>query len=143
MHPTQMNPELKTISAMLSEIGELQNLILYYENRILHKRMAIQEIFASAELREEKPAPMVPENHTMRHMILTAVRDLVPPFNSGHIKKACLTLFPEYHHKILTNIYTTIKYLTRRGELLTVPGGFAVPTTKNTKKISTNFSSML
>ena len=71
-----MNPELKTISAMLSEIGELQNLILYYENRILHKRMAIQEIFSSAELREEKPAPMVdtwPENHIMRHMILTAL----------------------------------------------------------------------
>ena len=142
-----MSAALHTVSGLLSEINELQNMVLYYENRILRKRIAISEIFAGSECREDElvegvpscapsGAPEAPSDDfpirnfkfrsgpSMPQMITSILPEMNgAPFDSGDLKKACLEKYPEMGLKIHANIYNCTRLLVARGTLVRVPGG--------------------
>ena len=54
--PVLLNPVVScatTISQIMSDIAAMRNMVLYYENRILRKEIAIQEILSGKECRED------------------------------------------------------------------------------------------
>lgn len=128
---------LHTISELQSEINAMQNLVLYYEGRILKKRIAVLELFTSADCstdlvpvnqKTKVEAPL--KQRTKFALTMTQMIEGVFGGMSGNvfglpeIKKACLARYPMEAKRIKTQMYTACSTLIERGIIVRVPGGF-------------------
>lgn len=59
--PKPDNIDAATLSNLVSDIQAMRNMVLYFENRILRKEIAIQEILTSKECREDISCPPPPQ----------------------------------------------------------------------------------
>lgn len=87
-----------TISQLLADIGELDNLILYYENRKLRKQLAIEEIVHSQQCQSENP--VIAKLNESQLLILRRLSSSVPMdaiATEMNLSRKCV----EYHrHKL-------------------------------------------
>lgn len=110
----------ETISMLLADIRGLQDTILYCENRILRKQIAIEEIIQNRPIKVELPpaekakptdAAIVP-NPKPRSRLCTEILAVFneDPLTTGHVQK----LFPEDDAK---KVNSALKYLSNTGRL--------------------------
>jgi len=132
-----------SISCLLDDINVLQNMVLYYENRILRKRVAIEELLQSRQCRAENVAtapagpvtsPVPPLEHypnepvpSVRAMILAVLPEIEKtPFWYSDLKELCLARFPHCHVKLRKGIHPACHQMLDNGELRKVPGGLTI-----------------
>lgn len=121
----------------MSDINAMQNMVLYYENRILRKRIAIEEILHGKECRESQTvtpqisaAPVGQPESNRGPSVREMVESILPemngsPFWYSDIKKKCLERYPTHDAKIRRGIHLACHELFKRGTLVKVPGGIA------------------
>lgn len=135
------NAEQITIAQLLGEVRALENLARYYENRILRKRIAIEEILSGRECRRDGmdepappafliPSPVVTAAATVRGMIEQVLPGLSAPFWYAEIKNAVLAKYPAEEAKIRRGIYPAVHELIAKRVLEKTTGGFQVVATK-------------
>ena len=138
--PVRVQPvvsHVQTISELMDDINEMKNMVLYYENRILRKRIAIEEILQGKECRESHsltpPISSAPAGQpesgrgvTVREMIESVLPEMNgSPFWYSDLKKKCLERYPSHDAKIRRGIHPACHELFKRGTLVKVPGGIA------------------
>lgn len=101
----------KVVSDLLAEVRGLRDTILFIENRILHKEIAIAEIVGmeqTADFVVETPAQHSPGavQLTVKQMIETILPQLNgSTFWYSDVKTRCLDQFPEHADKIKRGIH--------------------------------------
>jgi hypothetical protein len=116
----------------------MESLVLYYQNRILQKEIAIQEIIqgvmckTSVPIRIEMPKvvkPFVPDHHPSLNFgakalsVTLMIKNVIPEFhiqNGGRIsykrlRSRCLKRYPQYRAKIVAGFYATVQRLIEEG----------------------------
>ena len=143
---------LQTINEVQSDIRGMECLVLYYQNAILRKKIAIEEIVTSAQVRLENPLPpagAVPalgrvENParpapslqrpiihrdgspTVRQMIMGHAHLLPQPFTARILRKTLAAADPAHAHKLGGGLYQAIKTLVYSGWLQETAAGLQV-----------------
>jgi hypothetical protein len=125
------NEKAKAVADLQTEIAEMQGTILYLENRIVRKQIAIAEIVTGMD------CPDIPEERTIdevgRLSMTTMCREAVGQFNGAafshrDIKNKMLELFPgRYSTYSRQTFYAAINTLKEEGALLEAEGGFKRP----------------
>jgi hypothetical protein len=125
------------ISQLLEEIRNLEDTILYCENRILRKRIAIEEIFQGREVgieqeetevavRQPNAAEAATEKlPTVPQMIRLVLPAMPPVFGYGHLKAAMFERWGAAETKIRTGVYVAVAEMLGK-EIIRTPGGFEV-----------------
>jgi len=99
---------IQTISDLLSDIRAYENMIRYYENKILRKKIAIQELMDTQQVKDEttiaiKKAKALDVTHKntrtratprVRELFLNILPTLEEPFGRAQVKKALIKAFP-------------------------------------------------
>lgn len=97
------------ISQLMSDIAAFRNMILYYENRILQKEIAIRELMDSHAVKQE--AALSTELSVRDVVVQTlALRNLPEQFGPNELIAACIAAFPGYDaDSIRRNLGNTLR----------------------------------
>jgi hypothetical protein len=118
-----MNGE--TINQLQAEIAEMRSVVLYYENRILRKQIAIEEIVQSAACRASTPIRIEPSNLVTKHdpadapTVPNMIRSVLPQLDGGQIhykelRRLVFARYPEHRQKLLRSFYGACQSLQKR-----------------------------
>jgi len=125
-----------SISELMDDINAMRSTVLYLENRILRKEIAIQEILSGKECREDQSCtppisappvtrePESPKGPSVKAM----VESILPELNGSvfwyrDIKEKCLAKYPAHEDKIRRGIHPACHELLKHGILEKCPGG--------------------
>lgn len=127
----------ETLQELLSDIRQMRDLIIYFENKILRKQVAIEEILSkSADENEpsEEPATEPPKVEStvpvrVNPTVIQMIKEVLPQFNKGifwytDVLKLCCEKYPESTARIKRGIYTAFRELLNRGTIKRCPEGF-------------------
>lgn len=111
-----------TIESLQREIAEMQNTVLYYENRILRKRIAIEEIVQSKVcgltvepvLRGEAP-----KEPSVRQLAQPLIDQGVSDYYE--LKKRLVAMYPGRSHSIKRGLWQACQGLIEKGMTITMP----------------------
>jgi len=128
---------VKTLSELVSDIHIMENMVLYYQNRILRKRIAIAEILHGKECREIGGMKGPPAAKPVRQgstrsepSVRQMLEGILPAMNGSTFSYSdlCERLskeYPEYTAKICRGVVPACHSLFRRGTLVRVSRGRA------------------
>lgn len=113
-----------TMEALQREIAEMQSLVLYYENRILRKRIAIEEIVQSKmcgvdPAPVEQPAPAPQKEPSVRKLAEALVDQGVLDYYE--LKKRLLAQHPERAWRIKRGLWQVCHQLIEKGKPIAMP----------------------
>jgi len=123
----------QSLSELVSDIHMMENMVMYYENRILRKRIAIAEILHGAECRaistrepaaapvRGRPAGQKPSVRQMVESVLPAMNG--SPFRYPELLNVAGKKYPDQIGKIRRGIRLACGELRRRGALIHVSRG--------------------
>ena len=120
---------IEVINELQNEIGAMESTILYFEKRILQKRVALWELIQShasntQPIRIELPPPPSPP---LKHITLfEMISTILPEFNGGlisyrELRKKCVEKFPEAKDTIRGNFATACRKLMDQGKNIEPP----------------------
>lgn len=130
--------QYEVVSGLQDDICGLRATILYCQNQILRKEIAIAEVMSGAERKLEVLAPDAPasatpptEANSSGPTVRMMIESVLPELNGStfwysDIKNRMLAQFPERADKIRRGIHPACQELFKRGTLLKVPGGLQV-----------------
>lgn len=122
---------VQSVAALQEEILRMQQEILYFENRILRKKIAIAELMdqAAAPPPARQGAPERAEGGspaTVREMAEAVLPSITKPvFKFSDLIRLAVDRWPENEAKIRSAIYPAVKELVLKGTVKRVPGGLA------------------
>jgi hypothetical protein len=115
----------ETINQLQLDIAEMECAVLYYQNRIAWKRIAIEEIIQSAMVRDEAVADSIPEPETKP--LVEIVGDVATAeFNGGDIdykelRLRCVQRHPDQLKRFERGFYTACVTLIGSGRKIVLP----------------------
>jgi hypothetical protein len=143
----------ETFNELSLEIARMENLVLYFQNRILRKQIALEELFHAADCALEsptaepalRPGPDPAQGGPFRKMNRPSaafmIRDCFAQeagvFWYPQIKSKLQERWPEDAGRVRKGIYATMQFLLDRGEFMRAPGGFRSATQTNGGKVTT------
>jgi hypothetical protein len=123
----------QSLSELVSDIHVMENMVRYYENRILRKRIAIAELLHGAEDREIPATQRVAgpvrnanprQNSTVRQMLESVLPEISDtPLRYPELLNVMRKRYPDQIGKIRRGIRSACDELRRRGALIKVSRG--------------------
>jgi len=116
-----MNDQNRTISELFEDINRMESTILYFQNRILRKQIAIAEIMESQQVRHDDEARIKPgfKSLTVRTMVEQVLPDMNgKPFHYDELKRKCSDRFPSQVERIERGVVPACHALFKSGALL-------------------------
>lgn len=104
------------ISQLMSDIAAFRNMILYYENRILQKEIAIKELLNSEDVAKENPVDTSPPPElTVRDIVMSVLAETsyAQEFTSKHLTAECTRRYPLYADKLRDGVRVLLYTLER------------------------------
>lgn len=137
------------ISQLLDDIRNLEDTLAFIEGRILRKRIAVEELLASEEVKADAQAaaarslegphedqaapPRVPVGGIFRTQpsATKLLESLLPDFNGAtfwypDLKKVIVAKHPEYEKHLRRSLYSSCQWLFKKGVLERCAGGMRV-----------------
>lgn len=121
---------LETLSQLNSDIRQMENMIAYYEGRILRKRIAIEEMRISHEARQIDVAtePLPKDNLTVTEMLTNALASVNgDTYTYQQLADLTAEVYPWHTEKIKRGIYMSCMVAVRSGTLVSAEGGYKKP----------------
>ena len=108
---------IEVINELQNEIGEMESTVLYFEKRIIQKRIALWELIQSHASNEVVIKPL-----TVFEMVSTTLSE----FNGGlipykELRDTCVKKFPDSTLNIKGNFSTICKQLINLGKKIEAP----------------------
>jgi hypothetical protein len=128
---------IQAISDLMTDINAMRELILYYENRILRKQIAIEEIMHGKESRELDVIPdrgaitsATHDDFTRTPSVRQMLAGLLPEFNGTpfryrDLQARAIQRYPGQTGRIQQGIGSACRQLCRRGDLIKLSRGMA------------------
>lgn len=116
----------ETIYEILTDIREMEDAVLYYQHRIMQKRIAIEELMHSKQCRDDAlaTADLVEPRLTVKEMIEKVLPEVNGEvFGFPEIMMKCAKTFPRHEMRIRRSLYARCRQLVAEGALAKVPGG--------------------
>lgn len=97
----------------------MESVVLYYQNRILRKRIAIEEIIQGRACVLEEAR----SQRSVRELVEEVIdKELAGAATSlPYLRKRCVELHPEMEHKIKRGIWQACTQLVQRGKSISLP----------------------
>jgi len=114
----RVSNEIGTIAELQQDIAAMEATVLYYQNRILRKRIAIEEILQGEVCRQEVKMDLISVRQMIQDLI-TEEPNRIPDYE--HLKKRCIEKYPEQKRKIHRGMWQACHQLISRGVSITMP----------------------
>ncbi len=113
----------------------MRNVVAYYENRILRKQIAIEEILHNQqcrELEESKNLQICKGRPTHETSVFTILSEATAEMNGSvfqwqDLRQRAVAKYPDHAKKIVRNLHPTGHRMLQKGILIRVPGGLTKP----------------
>lgn len=115
------------ISQLMSDIATFRNMILYYENRILQKEIAIRELLNSEDVAKENPVDTSPPPElTVRDIVMEVLAEAsnALEFTSKHLAAECTRRYPLYADKLRDGVRVLLYTLERENVVASTSTGW-------------------
>jgi len=115
------------ISQLMSDIAAFRNMILYYENRILQKEIAIRELLNSEDVAKENPVDTSPPPElTVRDIVMEHLNEMQSGahFNAKTLTTMCTARYPLYTDKLRDGVRVLLYTLERENVVASTSTGW-------------------